>query len=164
MDWHEAYLAQARSDYAVLKRLDKSDVPYCHRLHYLQMVSEKLGKAVLTPAGSNQPAPKVHRFLVRMLQTLKGDPVIRRRLKYGTNVGAFRNYIDSLLDLAAKIERLSPDQAGYVLPNPEYPWWTDKTKSQVVAPTDYDFPAFNPRDQKMTLMNLLLEELIKLPI
>src|ERR1035437_10381682 len=120
MDWHEAYLTQARSEYAVSRKLGE-DVEYCHHLHYLQMVSEKLSKGILTLSGSKTPAPMSHIMFVRMLQTIKGRYDIRRQLGY-ESANVFNSYIDSLLGLAGKIERLSPDQAGLTQPNPEYPW------------------------------------------
>jgi hypothetical protein len=80
MDWHEAYLVQARSDYAVLRGLGLQNADYCHRLHYLQMASEKLAKAMLTAPGDDQAAPISHVMFVRMLQVLKGRPEIRRQM------------------------------------------------------------------------------------
>ena len=45
MTWSEAFILQARSDYAIFKSLGGSpDTPECHRLHYLQMATEKLTK------------------------------------------------------------------------------------------------------------------------
>ena len=42
----EAFIAQARSDWRVYRILaERDEVPSCHRLHYLQMVCEKLAKA-----------------------------------------------------------------------------------------------------------------------
>ena len=42
----EAFIVQARSDWRVYRILaERNEVPSCHRLHYLQMVCEKLAKA-----------------------------------------------------------------------------------------------------------------------
>ena len=79
MGWHESYLTQARSEFSILRKLGRPDVEYCHRLHYLQMIAEKLAKAMLTPPGSLTPAPTSHAMFVRMLQVLKSRPEIRRR-------------------------------------------------------------------------------------
>lgn len=124
----------------------------------MQMVSEKSGKAMLTPAGSMTPAPPKHTALVRMLQQIKGRPEIRRQLGY-SNANAFRSYIDSLLPLAWRIEQLAPKKEDVVKPNPEYPWYTDTTKTQVVAPADYQFPKFF-EDWHMGLIDKLIGTLL----
>ena len=48
MDWRTAYLEQAKSDYAMLLKLNRDEAPLCHRLHYLQMTTEKMAKGFLT--------------------------------------------------------------------------------------------------------------------
>ena len=159
MGWHEAYLAQARSEEGIRKQLTAARVEYCHRLHYLQMVSEKLAKATLTPIGSPRPAPTTHTAFVRMLQVIKGRRDIRRQLGF-TDATLFKNYIDSLLDLAAKIQALSPDLAGLTQPNPEYPW-EDPLTHAVQAPVDYDFPLFDTRDPKMLKIDRLISDLLR---
>lgn len=60
-------------------------------------------------------------FLVRLMQTLKGRPMVRRQLRFEDAI-VFKQYIDSLLDLADRVERLAPRAAGTSQPNPEYPW------------------------------------------
>ncbi len=163
MGWHEAYLTQARSDHRLLGNLGKrgKDVEYCHRLHYLQMATEKLAKAILTPRGGTDPAQTSHVMFVRMLQTLKRNRRLRRLLGYGRATAAFTNYIDSLLDLAARVEQLSPDQAGFTRPNPEYPWRSHGSQA-VLAPVEYDFPEFNPRDPRMVKLEALVSDLLRL--
>jgi hypothetical protein len=160
MDWHEAYLKQARSEYVVLQWLTRMNREYCHRLHYLQMVTEKLGKAMVTPAGGTEPAPVSHVIFVRMLQVLKTRPEVRRRLGY-RDAAVFKEFIDSLLELAGRIERLSPDQAGLTQPNPEYPW-KDAATGDILAPTDYAFADFNPRDPKMMKIDHLINDLLRI--
>ncbi|HET6251517.1 MAG TPA: hypothetical protein VFE47_27780 [Tepidisphaeraceae bacterium] len=160
MGWHEAYLAQARSEELIRSQLKAARVPYCHRLHYLQMVTEKLAKAMLTPAGSSSPAPTTHTAFVRMLQVIKGRREIRGQLGFA-DASLFRSFIDSLLDLAARIEGLSPDQAGLTHPNPEYPW-EDPVTHLVQAPADYNFPQFDVRDPKMIKIDRLVSDLLRL--
>jgi hypothetical protein len=159
MGWHDAYLVQARSEHSLLRKISSPDVEYCHRLHYLQMVTEKLAKAMLTSPESATAAPTSHTMFVRMLQVLKTRPEIRRRLGY-RDAGVFKAYIDSLLDLAARIERLAPDLAGLTRANPEYPWEVPATH-QVVAPTEYAFPEFDPRDPKMIKIDQLIGDLLR---
>lgn len=160
MGWHEAYLAQARSDELIRKQFAATRVSYCHRLHYLQMVTEKLAKAMLTQPGGDKPAPTSHTAFVRMLQVMKGRPDIREGLGF-IDAKLFRNYIDSLLDLASRIQALSPDVAGLHQPNPEYPW-EDPLTHHVQAPVDYDFAQFDPRDPKMIKIDRLVSDLLRL--
>jgi hypothetical protein len=121
MGWHESYLAQARGEWAIMKRLADIRVAPCHRLHYLQRVTEKRSKAVLTPTGSATPARTTHTAFVRMLQVIKGRREIREQLGF-SDTSIFRSYVDSLLDLAGKIQQLSPDQAGLTQPNRNARW------------------------------------------
>jgi hypothetical protein len=126
------------------------------------MVTEKLAKALLTKPGSDTPAPPSHVLFVRTLQLLKWRPDVWRSLGY-TRAEGFRRYIDSLLDLARKIERLSPDQAGFGQPNPGYPW-RDPAKNQVLAPVEYEFAEFDLRDVKMMKIDRLIQDLLRLAI
>lgn len=160
MEWREAYMAQARSDYAVLMRLKASGVEYCHQLHYLQMTTEKLSKAMQTPVGAREPARASHVMFVRMLQVFKNRREFWKKTGFA-NKDICKEAIESLLDLAGKIERLSPDQAGFEKPNPEYPWWKDRSKTEVLAPSEYDFPEFNPKDFRMIRIYGLIEKLVK---
>lgn len=62
-DWRTAYFCQARSDYETLQLLEEAGAPFCQRLHYLQMATEKLAKGFATAPGGPQQ-PKVHRGYV----------------------------------------------------------------------------------------------------
>jgi len=59
---------QTRSDHSVLLLLRKKDYNPCHQLHYLQMVTEKLGKAYFWRTG--QAPPKSHASFLRFVQAL----------------------------------------------------------------------------------------------
>ena len=159
MDWHEAYLAQARSDHAVMRLLNAHSFPYCHQLHYLQMVAEKLAKGILTPAGAKAPAPAKHAVIVKMLQVLKNSPGIRRALRF-RSAEAFTRYISSMLDLGRRMERLSPEQAGFTQPNPEYPWWKDRAAGRVWAPAEYSFPELHALSAQMSKLRSLIADLL----
>ncbi len=160
MTWREAFLKQAASDNAVRKVLNDAQVAYAHRLHYLQMVTEKLGKGLTTREGDSDPPPMVHAALVKMLQSLKASPNLRRRLGYRDSA-VFRSFINSLLDLAGRIESLAPAMAGWSHPNAEYPW-LDQASGGVIAPVDFQFPMFDPRNPKMIQMEALLAKLLQL--
>jgi hypothetical protein len=159
MNWRDAFLRQARSDQMVMDRLNAPGVAYCHRLHYLQMVSEKLAKALLCRSDDAASPPRTHIALVRMLQVLKSRHDVRRKLGF-TEATIFKRYVDSLLDLAARIEGLAPALAGLHQPNPEYPW-EDQTIHRVIAPADFAFADFDPKKPAMLKLQQLLRDLFR---
>lgn len=143
MTWRRAYFTQAQNDYGVFREFKKrADVAMCQKLHYLQMATEKLAKAFLSPPSGERP-PRVHKALARFLRISKGRPEIRRKLGYERNYRAYCIYIDSLLDLAERIERLAP-VGGQERLNPEYPWAEDT--GNVVCPARYGFPEFGRQE------------------
>ncbi len=109
MNWRTAFFLQARNDYAIFREFKgRSDVAMCQKLHYLQMASEKLAKAFLCPMTGETPPPVQHKILVRFLRLSKGRPEIRRQLGYTQDYRAYCSYVDSLLDIAQRIEDLAP--------------------------------------------------------
>ncbi len=50
--WYNGYLEQARSDWKAYNILQVAPISNCHALHYLQMTTEKLGKALLLAYGT----------------------------------------------------------------------------------------------------------------
>lgn len=138
MSWKEAFLLQAESDYQVFLFFNRSrtPIPICQQLHYLQMSTEKLAKALSCPAG-NKPPKTTHAALGRFLRISKGWPELRRSLGYGSDYNAFVSYIDSVLPLAEKIEALAPVGNRLDMPNAEYPWIN--TENKIIAPVEYRF-------------------------
>lgn len=157
MSWRGAFLRQARSENEVRLLLNDPRVEYSHRLHYLQMVTEKLAKAALSNPVDPNPPRMVHGALVRLLQVAKGNRVLRTRLGY-SDASVFRAFIDSMLDLASQIESLAPSSAGRYQPNAEYPW-EDRKTGLIHTPVDYHFALFDPRDPKMIKFEHLLTAL-----
>ncbi len=145
MTWAEAFRRQAVSDYQIFKRFStpNSEVAYCHRLHFLQMATEKLAKSFLIGSASESPK-KTHLALVRFLRVLSGNPDIRERLKFGNNPKQFKAYIDRLIPLAARIEALAPIGGDLERLNPEYPWLGGQ--NEVICPADHDFHEFAQSD------------------
>jgi hypothetical protein len=162
MSWRSAFLAQARSDNAVRKLLNRERVEYAHQLHYLQMVAEKLAKGFMTPESAADPPDFSHGAIVRFLQILKGRPEMRRQLGYADRA-TFRSFINSLLPFVESVERLAPSHAGKTQPNPEYPWQPTPA-DEVVVPCEFDFPAFNPTDPKIIKFTELLESLLRIAV
>jgi len=144
MTWRSAFFAQARADWRLFCELkQRTDVPMCQKLHYLQMATEKLAKAFSSSQTGQRP-PRSHVALTRFLKVSKGRPEIRHRLGYQENYRSFCAYIDSLLGIAQQIEQLAPvgDQEG---PNAEYPW-LDPDSGDVVSPAEYAFPEFSRQE------------------
>lgn len=157
MTWREAFLLQTRSDHEVFGRL--GDSATCHRLHYFQMVTEKLAKAWLTDPASEHAPPTSHKSFVRMLQVVKSRRDVRKQLGY-EDAGAFRGYINSLLDLANRVEELAPSLAGLSQPNPEYPW-RDGVARVICVPCRYQFADFDrARNPQMAKLEKLVRALL----
>ena len=145
MNWQSAFLAQARAEYAILQMLiGHEDVPVCHKLHYLQMVSEKVAKGLST-APDSKPPP-VHRALVRFIQSAADVKTLMRACGF-VRRSAYRSYLRSMLPLADQIERLAPESSARQ-PNPEYPWQPIGGDDPIV-PADHGFPEFDFRNRDM---------------
>jgi hypothetical protein len=145
MNWRDAFFTQAWSDYQLLRGLNESRYPLCHKLHYLQMTTEKLAKGFLCHfQGRNAPAQKTHFVFTRFLKISKQRSGLRESLGYERNSKAFSHYVDSLLPMAQKIERLAPMGRLSDQINTEYPWLQEN--GEVTCPASYDFPDFNKKD------------------
>lgn len=146
MEWREALLKQAHSDFSVLAELRRREEPFCHQLHFLQMATEKLGQGFATAPGGPQP-PKVHRAFVGFLRSVKSSAQLRQACLCGP--GQVDAYINSLLPLARLVEDLAPSNANDG-PNPEYPWLG---QTGIIAPVDYEFE--NLQFDARRMVNLL---------
>jgi hypothetical protein len=122
--YQQVWWEQTCADHAILQLLRKTGAAACHQLHYLQMVTEKLGKAYFWRTAR---APRTsHASLVRFLQALddrRGADAdrIAALLGFGRSQD-LQNWIPTITPLAYDLERLAPQLAGYDSPNPEYPW------------------------------------------
>lgn len=164
MNWRDAYLLQARDDDRVRRRLAADPaISMAHRLHYLQMVTEKLAKGLLAsaspPSEGNHP-PKTHVRFVRLLQVIKSRPDIRQILGF-ENRERFAAYINSLLPYAERVQRLAPSESGTAAPNPEYPWF-DKEGGIVCVPAEHAFDLFDPKSPHMLKLEELVSALIQI--
>ncbi|MDQ2730314.1 MAG: hypothetical protein M3Y56_01530 [Armatimonadota bacterium] len=149
LDWHTAYLNQARADYERYLELSKRDeVPVCYQLQYLQMATEKLAKSFLSSAAGTRP-PRVHDAFVEFVTVAKRRDDLRRLSGY-TKSSQFRAYVSSLLPKAREVEDLSPEGPDH--PNPEYPW---DVGGIIISPLDYEFSSLDPK--KDTRMRKLIE-------
>lgn len=129
---------QTRSDHSIWLLLRRQGAPPCHQLHYLQMVTEKLGKAYY---WRSMRAPRIsHASFVHFLKALDDrDNVDLTRIAAILGFGRgqdFENWIRTIAPLAYAIKRLPPDLAQDG-PNTEYPW---PHAAPAYAPISYDFP------------------------
>ncbi len=136
--YQQVWWEQTRADYKVLLLLRRVGAAPCHQLHYLQMVTEKLGKAYFWRLG--RPPRTTHASFVRFLQALDD-----RRAPDVDNIAGLlgvgrsqdlENWIRTITPLAYDLERLAPDLAGADNPNPEYPW---PHAAPVHAPVSHPF-------------------------
>jgi hypothetical protein len=140
MTWREAFISQARHDFATYLGLTRRNACMADRLHFLQMATEKLARGYLAAPASPAPPTLTHTGIVRMFQHLKSDLALRQRLGY-THARSFSRYLDSLLGIAGQIQSLAPAIAGTTQPNPEYPW-RDAGLNSIVIPWKHDFRSF----------------------
>jgi hypothetical protein len=135
-NWQAAFLNQARVDWAAYQKTRLGTWPECHQLLFLQMASEKLGKAVLIAGPSNlETITQSHAAFVMFMRFAGNNHKLQKML--GLKKSQQRAQFKSLLPLAHEIELLAPAlaQGG---PNPEYPW--QNTSGDIFAPTNYPFP------------------------
>jgi hypothetical protein len=121
--YQELWWTQAQSDCAVLALFRRQGLAPCHQLHYLQMVTEKLGRAYFW--RSDAPPPTSHAGFVQFIRFLGGVRKADRQQVADAFSFArfedFQNWARAVLPLAYALERLAPALAQDG-PNPEYPW------------------------------------------
>src|SRR4051794_28312263 len=124
------YLVQARSDWKMLHLLNREAV--CHRLHYLQMAAEKLGKAYFWrgPGVVNLG----HAAFSRFVRAIATNHRVATLIGFPTLI-SFGEWCNDVSDLAYELERLAPALANDG-PNPEYPW---PRANPTHAPVEYAF-------------------------
>jgi len=116
---------QAKSDFDIFELMLEQGVADCHKLHYLQMATEKLAKAFLWKLEA-APA-KSHVGFVKYLKLLVGSAPKSERERLA-QLFSFPNFVSlqswikySICPITYDLERITPDLANDG-PNPEYPW------------------------------------------
>ncbi|MCH8053971.1 MAG: hypothetical protein IH895_07925 [Planctomycetes bacterium] len=133
--WQDAYLAQAKADYQVFELLLNEEIAACHWLHYLQMCTEKLGKAVALAGGQSFSQVRYsHKSFAQFLRTVARNHAIQEHLDMTSKM--LRASVGGVLPVAYDIERLAPALA-HGGPNPEYPWET--SGGSIVTPAEHEF-------------------------
>ncbi|MFQ5630662.1 MAG: hypothetical protein ACE5I1_17970 [bacterium] len=136
LNWQMAFLKQARADWDAYNRTRDTAWATCHRLYYLQMTTEKLGKALLIAGHAKlEMITQSHTAFVKFMRIVSNNRKLQEVL--GMKKSQLRARFKRLLPLAYEIEILAPAlaQSG---PNPEYPW--KDTSGRILAPVDYSFP------------------------
>lgn len=124
------WLKQAASDYAMIGRLKGS--PECHRVHYLQMATEKLAKVYHCRHGP--PSSLSHHVLEQFLRSIEIRADFHELFGY-SRANSFALVWPKILALAIEIQNLAP--AGNTGANPEYPF---PRAAPTTAPVDHPFP------------------------
>jgi len=138
-NWQAAFLKQARSDWKAYQKTSERKWPPCHCLHYLQMTTEKLSKALLIAGDMElENLTGSHAAFVNFMRAASKNRKLQKLL--GLKKSPLQAHFKRLLPLAHEIELLAPALAKSG-PNPEYPW--EDPAGNVFAPTDYSFPLIN---------------------
>ena len=127
------FLVQAQSDFALFELLEThSELHECHALHYLQMSTEMLGKALAWKHG--RPG-NTHRAFASFLRSLRTNRKAQKQLGFEGKNASWEHLIRKSLQLAERIEDLAPSLSPNS-PNPEYPWPMDEPE---IAPVEHTF-------------------------
>ncbi|MDZ7362838.1 MAG: hypothetical protein ONB46_19245 [candidate division KSB1 bacterium] len=115
--------------------MSKANEPACHILHYLQMATEKLGKAYFLSGGTGvNEAQNSHLAFAKFLRLVARNGKLQKML--GMRSAQLRAHVRQLLPIAHSIEKLAPALAeGSV--NTEYPW--QSADGEIKIPIHYDF-------------------------
>lgn len=140
--WGDAFAKQARSDWMVFRALDqRSDIPRCHKLHYLQMACEKIAKSyrIRDTSAELGPLKASHLGFVKFVNAFLSSPAVVA--EYEGKTARLIGLRRSVRHIARSIERLAPAVGGEATPeNAEYPW---ESNGHVVVPADYAFPGLD---------------------
>ncbi len=152
---------QARSDYEIFIHLRGVDV--CHRLHYLQMSTEKLAKVYF---WRNMSFPGFsHHTFEPFLRSLEARPDFHQMFGYRDR-RRFDLQKEPIFDLATRLQNLAP-ASGNDGRNPEYPW---PPKHPSISPLSFKYPEWQDwsettpgRRLKGFVENLLTHYLVYFP-
>lgn len=135
-EWQLAFLEQARSDWIAYQKTQDPTWPACHQLHFLQMTTEKLSKALLIGGEmSLERVTQSHAAFVKFMRVVSHNHNLQAELNI--NKSQLKALFMRFLPIAHEIETLAPALAQDG-PNSEYPW-LDKL-DHVCIPTKHSFP------------------------
>jgi hypothetical protein len=80
-NWQTAFLKQARADWEAYQKTRRSAWPACYRLQFLQMASEKLGKAFLVAGHSSlDTITQSHAAFVKFIRIVSNNRKLKNAL------------------------------------------------------------------------------------
>lgn len=143
--WVRAYALQALSDLAARDSLIEAGAHKCHRLHFLQMASEKTCKAHLVAGSGPGAARKTHAYVEKVL------PIIASSFYAKLNEDSkMRDWqLKRIRHFAREIEMIAPAcNAGDAREdNSEYPWIDGH--GDIQTPCKYNFPNLDDLDKSI---------------
>ncbi|MCX7045861.1 MAG: hypothetical protein NTX50_10315 [Candidatus Sumerlaeota bacterium] len=155
ISWRKAYLTQAISDYRMYQWLsgaeNRSRVELCHRLHYLQMATEKLAKGLKIDLKGKALPKFIHNAFLEFIQKhARRNRELQRACHQEKSNQAFAGLLEEFAPLVEWIENLAPkgsDYGKYSI-NPEYPWISKQAVSGkpfhpqeiMQVPSNYHYP------------------------
>jgi len=163
--WAEAFWLQAKSDWQMYNKLEQTNESDCYVLHYLQMATEKLGKAYLLYSGIGvDDVQNSHRAFTSFLRNIARNSYLQEKL--GMNAAQLRAHIYQILPMAHAIEKLAPALASGGV-NPEYPW--QNPDGSIIVQIRYRFNLLDILEQKrgrdlVKLVKIVLDNLLVLHI
>jgi hypothetical protein len=150
-DWARAYARQALSDLDAREKLSIDGADKCHRLHFLQMASEKVGKAHLISANGRDKVRRSHAYVEKNL------PIIARVFYGKTNAEARMTQWETaqIKKIAAEIELLAPGRSDESTrqDNSEYPW--EDAQGRIRVPCEYNFPNVDDSVENKAIVKLI---------
>lgn len=152
-NWAASYARQALSDLRARETLIQANAEKCHRLHFLQMATEKTCKAYLTEENGHQKVRKTHAVVRKHL------PRIAQHF-YSSNPNRKQalNQLSEIKMLAGEVELLAPacDHGDLRQDNTEYPW--DDGSGTIRTPCSYTFPNIDDGSRAIVHLIKLLRE------
>ena len=140
-EWAVAFARQADADFKAWELYEKHPeavAAECHKLLFLQMACEKLGKAYLIQAGgSHQALQKSHGYIKKPLPLIMTQQIIHM----GQKPEKMRAVLSDIRHLLGEIELLNPTMRGRDDQRPdncEYPW---EIGDQIISPLTWSFQA-----------------------
>ncbi|MCB9766825.1 MAG: hypothetical protein H6752_01420 [Candidatus Omnitrophica bacterium] len=132
--WPQAFAEQAKSDLEAFDFIARSNLPTCHRLHYLQMWLEKLCKAYLWLPGVGSEE-------LRGRHAVVGKVLPRMVREHWRRIGfEKRPDITAIQEICRDIDLLHPqvDDNRRSLDNVEYPWPSDSGNIEIPSQWKFD--------------------------
>jgi len=165
----EEFLAQARSDFEVFRRLavlPRDEIAGCHPMHYLQMAIEEFCKAL--KYRDDDGTIHLHSMVDTPNNVLRNKDCLKA-LGYGWKWKAYCARLTHIMAVLRGVECLHPSvaQPTDAAPNLEYPWALPPSSGDWTAPSrhaafDRD-PVLGPSCLATSFVERLMDRFCQLP-